>query len=134
MRHIVTFIISLILVSCVKDELKVYQVDITSNEGGRVEGLYLKSEVLEGQSITITAVPSNENYQNSYHPTGNNSVSNPPAVISRSDDVNDILKRLHGNEGTEGESSVNNDRIMSDTTVSEGGTRRRKKKQMMVIT
>lgn len=76
----------------------------------------------------------NENYQNSYHPTGNNSVSNPPAVISRSDDVNDILKRLHGNEGTEEESSVNNDRIMSDTTVSEGGTRRRKKKQMMVIT
>jgi len=64
MRYIVTFIISLILVSCVKDELKVYQVDITSNEGGRVEGLYLKSEVLEGQSITITAVPSNENYQN----------------------------------------------------------------------
>ena len=42
MRYIVTFIISLILVSCVKDELKVYQVDITSNEGGRVEGLDLK--------------------------------------------------------------------------------------------
>ena len=64
MRYIITFIISLILASCVKDELKVYQVDITSNEGGRVEGLYLKSEVLEGQNITITAVPSNENYQN----------------------------------------------------------------------
>lgn len=76
----------------------------------------------------------NENYQNSFHPIGNNPVSNPPAVISRSDDVNDILKRLHTNEGTEEESSVNNDRIMSDTTVSEGGTRRRKKKQMMVIT
>lgn len=76
----------------------------------------------------------NENYQNSYHPTGNNTVSNPPAVISRTEEVNDILKRLHTNEGTEEESSVNNDRIMSDTTVSEGGTRRRKKKQMMVIT
>ncbi len=76
----------------------------------------------------------NENYQNSYHPTGNNTISNPPAVISRTEDVNDILKRLHTNEGTEEESSVNNDRIMSDTTVSEGGTRSRKKKQMMIIT
>jgi hypothetical protein len=76
-----------------------------------------------------------ENYQNSFHPIKNSSpqVMQQP-VISKSNEVNDILKRLHSNEGTEEESSVNNDRILSDTTISEGGTRRRKKKPMMVIT
>lgn len=73
----------------------------------------------------------NENYQNSFHPVGEN-LQQP--VISKSQDVNDILRKLHENDGTEEESSVNNDRILSDTTVSEGGTHRRKKKPMMVIT
>ena len=81
----------------------------------------------------------NDNFQNSFHPVSSNQgipSQSPPQqpVISKSEDVNDILKRLHANNGTEEESSVNNDRILSDTTVSEGGTRRRKKKPMMVIT
>lgn len=95
----------------------------------------------------------NENYQNTFHPVGQqNTQSRQPVQqpsrqpvrqpvrqqgtpsIKKSEDVNDILKRLHQNDGTEEESSVNNDRILSDTTISEGGTRRRKKKSMMVIT
>lgn len=82
----------------------------------------------------------NDNFQNSFHPVGNNqgigqSVSTPQQpVISKSEDVNEILRRLHTDNGTEEESSINNDRILSDTTISEGGTRRRKKKPMMVIT
>ena len=77
-----------------------------------------------------------ENYQNDFHPVGSsNPIPTPPEpMINKSQDVNDILKRLHQNEGTEEESSVNNDRILSDTTISEGGTRRRKKRPMMVIT
>jgi hypothetical protein len=88
--------------------------------------------------------PSNpqENYQNAYHPVNLN--PGPPngliknndqrPVITKSENVNDILRRLHSNEGTEDESSVNNDRILSDVTVSEGGTRRKKgNKPMMVI-
>ena len=77
-----------------------------------------------------------DNFQNSFHPVGSNRGVQPQPqqpVISKSEDVNEILKRLHTNNGTEEESSVNNDRILSDTTVSEGGTRRRKKKSMMVI-
>ena len=73
-----------------------------------------------------------ENYQNSFHPVNNdnqNEMNNQEPVIRKSQNVNDILKKLHSNdEGTEEETSVNNDRILSDTTVSEGGTRRRKKK------
>jgi hypothetical protein len=77
----------------------------------------------------------NENYQNSFHPVSEyTQPSSQQHVITKSQDVNDILKKLHENDGTEEESSVNNDRIVSDTTVSEGGTRRRKKKSMMVIT
>jgi hypothetical protein len=77
-----------------------------------------------------------ENYQNDFHPVGSsNPIPTPPEpMINKSQDVNDILKRLHQNEGTEEESSVNNDRIISDTTISEGGTHRRKKRPMMVIT
>lgn len=51
------------LISCSKDELDVYEIEISSTEGGEVEGLYLESEVLKGQSITLTAVPISENYQ-----------------------------------------------------------------------
>jgi hypothetical protein len=79
-------------------------------------------------------------YQNSYTPVDQQpqrplQMSEPinRAVIQKSDDVNEILKRLHSNDGTEEESSINNDRIVSDTTISEGGTKRRRKKPMMVI-
>ena len=74
----------------------------------------------------------NDNFQNSFHPvTSNQGIpsQSPPQqpVITKSEDVNDILKRLHTNERYRRRISVNNDRKLSDTTVSEGGTRRRKK-------
>jgi hypothetical protein len=80
----------------------------------------------------------NENYQNSYYPVSQNdsNFENHP-TINKSEDVNEILNRLHGyneDDDTENESSVNNDRIVSDTTLSDGGTRRKKNKPMMVIT
>lgn len=70
----------------------------------------------------------NQNFQNSFQ-----SVQNQNPVISKSDNVDEILKKLHDNDGTDEESSINNDRIISDTTISEGGTRRKKKKPMMII-
>ena len=70
----------------------------------------------------------NQNFQNSFQP-----VQNQKPVISRSENVDEILKKLHENDGTDEESSINNDRIISDTTISEGGTRRKKKKPMMII-
>jgi uncharacterized repeat protein (TIGR02543 family) len=60
----ILFLIIVSLLSCSRDDLNFYEVKISSAKGGKVEGLYLESEVIEGQSITLTAVPSNENYQN----------------------------------------------------------------------
>lgn len=59
----ILFLICIFFLSCSKDELDVYEIEISSTEGGEVEGLYFESEVLKGQSITLTAVPSSENYQ-----------------------------------------------------------------------
>jgi|SaaInlStandDraft_6_1057023.scaffolds.fasta_scaffold01970_12 hypothetical protein len=88
-----------------------------------------------------------ENYRNAYHPVNLN--PGPPSninpnndqrpIINKNKEVNDILKQIHDEVETELESSVTasvNDRLLSETTVSEtsGRRKRKKKKPMMVIT
>ena len=87
-----------------------------------------------------------ENYKNAYHPVNLNPgppsglipSNDPRPVINKSQEVNNILKQLHDEVETELESSITasaNERLLSETTISESGTkRRRKKKPMMVIT
>lgn len=57
-----SLLLSVILVSCSKEQdLNIYQVDITSTDGGTIDGVV--SNALEGENITLTAIPSTENYQ-----------------------------------------------------------------------
>lgn len=94
----------------------------------------------------MSAYTSKPQYQSTFAsvsggPPSGNIKSNDPRdkepMIKKNENVADILKRLHSNNATEEESSVNNDRIISDATETLSETtsaRRRRKKPMMVIT
>jgi hypothetical protein len=68
-------------------------------------------------------------------PTLNIPTKDPRPVINTNESVRDVLNRLHSREvdtaETENETTVNNDRLLSDTTASE--SRKKKKKPMMII-
>lgn len=57
-----SLLLSVILVSCSKEQdLNVYQVDITSTDGGIIEGI--TNNAVEGEIITLTATPNDEQYK-----------------------------------------------------------------------
>ena len=68
-------------------------------------------------------------------PTLNIPTKDPRPVINTNESVRDVLNRLHSREvdtaETENETTVNNDRLLSDTTASE--SKKKKKKPMIVM-
>ena len=94
------------------------------------------------QPVNVNPSESVESYQNAHYPVDTNSqtsiINNAPSIRAP-DSVNEILNRLHAREqqsvtDTQEETSANNDRIVSDTTLSESKRRGRKKKSLMKIT
>ena len=67
MKHFLklSLLLSIVLVSCSKteEELNTYIVNISSNDMGVVEGIPNNNEILEGKTITLTAIPKNEEYK-----------------------------------------------------------------------
>jgi hypothetical protein len=123
-----------------EQELNIHRQREEMRERERMNKMQSKQPNVQKPPTFIPPQQLSAEYQNSYTPVNQQpqrplQMSEPinRAVIQKSDDVNEILKRLHSNDGTEEESSINNDRIVSDTTISEGGTKRRRKKPMMVI-
>lgn len=52
----------LLMISCSKEEeLKIFQIEVNTTLGGEVEGVV--KTVVKGESVTLTAKPSNENFQ-----------------------------------------------------------------------
>ena len=93
------------------------------------------------QPETMQQDASVNSYQNAHYPVNAEpptSLVNSAPSIKAPESVNEILGRLHAREqqsvtDTQEENSVNNDRIVSDTTLSEGRRRGRKKKPLMQI-
>ena len=58
----IILLISITFVSCSKEKINEYQVDVSSNEGGIIEG-NINSRYIEGENITLTANPNSEKYK-----------------------------------------------------------------------
>ena len=81
-----SLLLSTVLVSCSKvdEKLNTYQVNISTTEGGTIEGIPNANEVLEGKVITLTANPIEGEYKDYIFEgwSGNiNSTENPLSLV-----------------------------------------------------